>query len=220
MKKQQTQLYILPVLAVLAVILGACSPGSRQPCPESGEEIPDPGPGEEYVALTLKNDSCMSVCVLLVSPNHCEYMGGENWVKDHPLRSGESVTKDIPPGKYAVWVELCTEEFRADEHLNVRSDYTHSIIDDLGKGGKPPCGTSLTIVNNSAIPICNLRIGSGESVYVGWNWVGSEHIQPGNSLTVALRPDTYFIRAEACDATWLRSEVDVEVFGHQTWTVP
>ena len=219
MKKHNSHLYTLLGLAVLAVILGACSPGSRQPCPESGEEIPDPGPGEEYVALTLKNDSCMSVCVLLVSPNHCEYMGGENWVKDHPLRSGESVTKDIPPGKYAVWSELCTEEYIAEDNLKVRSETIHPITDNK-PGSSPPCGTSLTIVNNSAIPICNLRIGSGESVYVGWNWVGSEHIQPGNSLTVALRPDTYFIRAEACDATWLRSEVDVEVFGHQTWTVP
>ncbi len=219
MKKQHSQLYILPILAVLVVLLCACNPGSRQPGPEPGEEIPVPGPGEEYVALTLKNDSCMSVCVLLVSPDHCEYMGGENWVKDHPLRSEESITKNIPQGKYAVWSELCTEEYRADENLKVNSDTIHPIT-DIKFGSSPPCGTSLTIVNNSAVPICNLRIGIGESVYVGWNWVGSEHIQPDDSLTVALRPDTYFIRTEACDATWLRSEVDVEVSGHQTWTVP
>ena len=219
MKKLYSHLYIPLALAVLASLLGGCSPGAKLPCPESGEEIPVPGSGEEYVALTLKNDSCMSVCVLLVSPDHCEYMGGENWVKDHPLRSEESITMDIPPGKYTVWVELCTEEYRADEHLKVNSGYVHSIIDPKF-GSSPPCGTSLTIVNNSAVPICNLRIGIGESVYVGWNWVGAEHIQPGDSLTVALRPDTYFIRAEACDATWLRSEVDVTVSGHQTWTVP
>ena len=219
MKKQHSQLYILPILAVLAVLLGACNPGSRQPCPEPGEEIPVPGPGEEYVALTLKNDSCMSVCVLLVSPDHCEYMGGENWVKDHPLRSEESITKYIPQGKYTVWSELCTEEFMAKENLKFRSDTTHPITDNK-PGSSPPCGTSLTIVNNSAAPICNLWIGIGESVYRSWNWVGAEHIQPGDTLTVALRPDIYFIRAEACDATWLRSEVDVEVSGHQTWTVP
>ncbi len=219
MKKHFSQLYFLSVLAVLAVLLSACGLDSSQPCPEPGEQIPDPGPGEKYVALSLKNDSCMSVCVLLVSPNRCEYMGGENWVKDHPLRSGESVTKKIPPGKYAVWSELCTEEYMVNENLKVRSNTTHPIIDNK-PGSSPPCGTSLTIVNNSAVPICNMRIGIGESVYVGWNWVGAEHIQPGDSLTVALRPDTYFIRAEACDATWLRAEVDVEVSGHQTWTVP
>ncbi len=219
MKKQHSQLYILPILAVLAVLLGACSPGSRQPCPEPGEEVAYPGPGDERVALTLQNNTCMSICVLLVSPDHCEYMGGVNWLEDHPLRSEESVTMYIPPGKYAAWVEYCTEEFRADEHLEVYSDYTHHFVNPT-VGNTPPCGTSLTIVNDSAVPICNLRIGIGESVYVGWNWVGAEHIQPGDSLTVALRPDTYFIRAEACDATWLRSEVDVEVSGHQTWTVP
>lgn len=219
MKKQYSQLYILPILAVLGILLGACSPGSRQPCPEPGEEILVPGPGEKYAALTLRNDSCMSVCVLLVSPDHCEYMGGKNWVEDHPLRSGESVTKNIPAGKYTVWSELCTEEYIADENLKVYSDYIHPVTDNKF-GSSPPCGTSLTIVNNSDVPICNLRIGIGESVYTGWNWVGAEHIQPGASLTVALRPDTYFIRAEACDAAWLRSEVDVEISGHQIWTVP
>lgn len=207
-------------LAVLASVLTGCGPGSRLPCPGPEEQMVTPTPGEEDVALTLQNDTCMSICFLLVSPDHCEYMGGVNWVKDHPLRSEESITINIPPGRHAVWLEMCTEEFRADENLNIRSDYTHSIIDDPTKGGKPPCGTSLTIVNNSAVPICKLWMGITESVYTGWNWVGSEHIQPGDSLTVALRHDTYFIRAEACDATWLRSEVDVEISGHQTWTVP
>ena len=219
MKKHKYHLYYLTSLVVLAWLMWGCSPGSRQDCPEPGEQIPEPGPGEEYVALTLNNDSCMSVCVLLVSPNHCEYMGGENWIEDHPLRSGESITNQIPPGKYAVWSELCTGEYIAEENLRFRSDTIHPITDNK-PGSTPPCGTSLTIVNNSNVPICNMRIGTGESVYVGWNWVGAEHIQPGDSLTVALRPDTYFIRAEACDATWLRSDVDVEVSGHQTWTVP
>lgn len=219
MKKQFSQLYILPIMAVLAVILSSCNSESRQPCPEPGEEIPAAGPDDEYVSLTLKNDSCMSVCELLVSPNHCEYIGGENWVKDHPLRSGESVTKSIPAGKYAVWSELCTEEYIAEENLKIRSDTIHPITDNK-PGSSPPCRTSLTIVNNSDDPICYMWIGIGESIYTGRNWVGAEHIQPGDSLTVALRPDTYFIRAEACDATWLRSENDVKISGNQTWTVP
>jgi hypothetical protein len=216
--------YSAHLSAILALVgftslISGCSTGNRLACPEPGDQIPTPGAGQEYVSLTLKNDSCMSVCVLLVSPNYCEYMGGENWVEGHPLRSGESVTKEIPPGKYTVWSELCTEEYIAEENLNIRSDTVHPITDDK-PGSSPPCGTSLTIVNNSDAPICNLRIGIGESVYVGWNWVGQEHIQPGDSLTVALRPDTYFLRAEACDSTWLRSDVDVEVSGRQTWTVP
>jgi len=219
MAKQQSQRYVLSILAALAVMLGACAPGSKMPCPEPGDAIPTPGPGEEYVSLTLTNDSCMGVCVLLVSPNHCEYMGGENWVKDHPLMSGESVTRLIPAGKYAVWSELCTEEYIAEENLKIYSDTIHPITDNK-PGSSPPCGTSLTIVNNADVPICNMRIGIGESVYTGWNWVGSEPIQPGDSRVLDLRPDTYFIRAEDCEANWLRAEVDVEISGHQTWMVP
>jgi hypothetical protein len=219
MKGHYTRLYPLLGLAVLASLLGGCSPGARLACPESDEAMTDPDPGEKRVAFTLQNNTCMSICILLVSPDHCENMGGENWIKDHPLHSGKSVTMDIPPGKYAAWVEYCTEEFRADENLKVYSDYVHSFINPTF-GNTLPCETSLTIVNNSAVPICEMRIGITESVYTGWNWIGAEHIQPGESLVLTLKPDTYFIRAMACDGTWLRSEVDVPVSGHQTWTVP
>ncbi len=207
-------------LAITVCLLNACTLGTKLPCPEPGEEIPTPGPGDEYVSLTIHNDMCMSVCQILVSPNHCEYMGGIDWVDDHPLRAGESISKAVPPGKYAVWVELCSEEFRADENINVRSDYTHPIIDDIGKGGKPPCGTSLTIINNTDGPICRLWISNTDSAYTSWNWVGAEHIQPDESLTFSVRSDTYIIRAEDCEGNPLRTEVDANVSGHRDWTVP
>jgi len=220
MKKHHFLIFKIPVLLILAVLISSCSPGGRLPCPEAGEEIPTPGPGEEYVTFTIQNDFCMSVCQVLVSPDHCEYMGGVDWVEDHPLRSGESVSQEVPPGRYAVWLELCTEEFRADERLNVSSDYTHALVDDPGRGGKPPCGTSLTIINNTAVPICRLWISNTESAYTSWNWVGAEHIQPGESLTLSVRSDTYIIRAEDCDGNRLNTEVDAEVSGHQDWAVP
>jgi hypothetical protein len=63
-------------------------------------------------------------------------------------------------------------------------------------------------------------MGITESVYTGYNWLGEEHLQPGESLYLTLRPDTYFIRAEDCDAGWLRAETDVQISGENTWTVP
>jgi hypothetical protein len=206
-------------LVILASLLAGCSAAKKQACPEPGTLIPTPGPDEEYVSFTLQNDTCMSICQLFVSPDHCEYVGGENWVKGHPLRSGESVSMDIPPGKYFTWVEYCTEEFRADEGLKVKTDTVYSFTNPT-KGNTLPCETSLTIVNNTDVPICKLRMGVTESVYTGYNWVGEEQLLPGESLYLTLRPDTYFIRAESCDGDWLRSETDVQISGHQTWTVP
>ena len=170
--------------------------------------------------MSLENNICMSICELLVSPDHCEYMGGENWVADHRLRSGESITRYVQPGKYAVWLEICTERFRADEGIKVYSDTVHTIVDDPTFDSKPPCGTSLTIVNNSSVDICRLWISNAESAYASWNWLGTEPIQPGQALDLALRPDTYQIRAEDCEENWLRAESDVQLSGHQTWTVP
>lgn len=219
MKNYPLLFYHLLGLAVLAILLNGCSPDPSLPCPEANELLPTQAPGEERVSFTLQNDTCMSICVLLVSPDHCEYMGGVNWLEGHPLGSEESITLDLPPGKYAAWMEYCTEELRADEGLKVYSDYTHRVIDPAF-GNTPPCGTSLTIANNSDVSICSMWLGITESVYSGWNWIGAEPIHPGESRTLTLKPETYFIRAETCDGDWMRSEVGVKLSGNQTWTVP
>lgn len=220
MKNQKNCSFFIYIVAIFALLLSACSLDSSQPCLEPGEKFPDPSIEEEYIAFTIQNGTCMSICQVFVSPDHCEYMGGVNWVDDHPLRSEESITQYIPAGRYAVWVELCTEEFRADEHLNSRSDYTHTIFDDPNKGGEPPCGTSLTIINNSTVPICKMWISNSGSTYNSWNWIGAEKIQPGETLELTLRPDIYDLRAEACDDTRLRFEGDVLISGHLDWIVP
>lgn len=210
---------LLLAFLVLAILTGGCRAAEEQACPEAGAPIPVPGSDEEYVTFTVQNDSCMSLCQLFVTPNHCEYVGGENWVAGHPLRSGETVSMDIPPGKYFTWVEYCTEEFRADERLKVYEDTVYAFINPT-KGNTPPCETSLTVINNADVSICQLRMGVTESVYTGYNWLGEEPIQPGESLYLTLRPDTYFIRAEGCDGDWLRAEVDVQISGENIWTVP
>ena len=220
MTKLKCQISTLLGYIVLSSLFSACTLGTKLPCPEAGDEIATPRPGEEYVTLTIQNNMCMSVCQLYVSPNHCEYIGGVDWVKDHPLRVGESISQEVPRGKYAIWTELCSEEHRAEEGIDVRSDYTHLIIDDFGKGGKPPCETSLTIINNTNVPICRLWMSNTESAYTSWNWVGAEHIQSGESLTLSVRSDNYIIRAEDCDGNLLRSEVDTNISGHEIWTVP
>ena len=160
----------------------------------------------------------MSICEVLVSPDNCEYMGGQDWVENHPLRSGESVTQSIPQGKYAVWVELCTDEFRADEHIKVFTDKTHTV-DDSGKGNMPPCGTSLNIINKTNVPICKLWISNSGNIYDSRNWIGTEQIKPGEKLTLTLRSDTYDIKAEDCEGSNLRFEGEVYLSGHQEWVV-
>ena len=207
-------------LFILSGLLYGCSPSARLPCPEPGEVMAYPAPSEGLVALTLENNICMNICQVLVSPNHCEYMGGVNWVEDLPLRSGESITMYVEPGEYAVWLEICTERFRADEGIRIYTDTVHKIVDDPIFGSKPPCGTSITVVNNSEVSICRLWISNTESAYASWNWLGAEPIQPGEALELKLRPDDYKIRAEDCEGNILKTDIDRSISGPLTWTVP
>jgi hypothetical protein len=219
MKKQNSFRRTLLLIITLTLLITSCTPAGYQTCLESGEPFPAPAEGEDYVAFTIENNTCMSICEILVSPDHCEYMGGPDWVEGHPLRSGESVTQSIPQGKYAVWVELCTDEFRADERIKVFSAETH-VINDSGKGSTPPCGTSMTVINQTSLPICKLWISNSGSIYDSRNWLGEEQILPGEELYLTLRPDTYDIKAEDCEGNILRFEGDTKISGQIDWLVP
>jgi hypothetical protein len=219
MKKRNSFRGTLLLIIALTFLITACGPAGYQTCLESGEPFPEEAAGDDYVDFTVENNTCMSICEILVSPDNCEYMGGPDWVEDHPLRSGESVTQAIPQGKYAVWVELCTDEFRADERIKVFSNETH-VVNDSGKGSTPPCGTSLNVINNADVPICKLWISNSGSIYDSRNWIGSEQIQPGEELYLTLRPDTYDIQALDCAGSSLRFEGEVFLSGYQDWRVP
>jgi hypothetical protein len=45
-------------LILLSSLFSACTLGSRLPCPEAGDEIATPKPGEEYVTITIQNNMC------------------------------------------------------------------------------------------------------------------------------------------------------------------
>jgi hypothetical protein len=63
-------------------------------------------------------------------------------------------------------------------------------------------------------------MGDQYSERYGDNWLGDEQIAPGESRLFAVEPGTYKMNAQACDHTFLREEYDVQISGHQTWTVP
>jgi hypothetical protein len=218
MNKQKAIRRTFLLIITLTFLIEACTPAGYQTCLESGVPFPEAAKGEDYSDFTIENNTCMSICVVLVSPDNCEYMGGPDWVEGKPLRSGESVTKSIPQGKYAVWVELCTDEFRADEHIKVFDNTIHAV-NDSGKGSTPPCGTSLTVINHASVPICNLWISNSGNIYDSRNWIGSEQILPGEELFLTLKPDTYDIKAEDCEGSNLRFEGDAPISGHQDWVV-
>jgi len=214
MKKNLVRLALLMGL-VLPVGAGAAGCGPRLSCPIPTEMN---APGEGRVAFTLQNNTCMTICGLWISPHTCDDWGID-LLGDHNVQSGESVTVYLPPGHYDAEVGYCTQQEFIMEKLNMDSDQTWTWSDE-NPDNSLPCGTTLTVVNNSEFPICYFRMGNQYSERYGDNWLGDEQIAPGESRLFTLEPGTYDIKAEACDWTMLRVELAVPVSGQQVWTVP
>jgi hypothetical protein len=207
----------LPLLGLTLLVgsLDGCGSGSKLPCP-----IPTGmnAPGDGRVVLTLQNDTCMSICSFNLSPTACDDWGGE-WLENRPVHSGESASFYVLPGRYDAMVEYCTQASYVVEKLGLTADNTLTVSGSSADN-TPPCSTSLIVVNQSAVPICHMWIASAASQQFGRNWLRGEQLQPGDSRTFFVQPDTYDIKAEDCDFNLLRVELAVPVSGRQTWTVP
>ena len=219
MRRDTLRISILLACSIISVFtLARCSGlgSSNLPCPIPQELMENPGDGS--VAFTFRNEACSTVCALSVSPSPCDDWGFD-WLGYNNVHSGEEVTLQVPPGRYDVLVEDCTEAYGITERLNLTSDefFLHSWIDEATAGS---CTASVTVENHSSEPICHMWIGSPSSESFGLNWLGEDQIGSGESFTFFVSPDTYDIKAEGCEWALLRVEVDVPVSGHLVWTVP
>jgi len=203
------------VCVLLAGYLAACASGAKLPCPlPTGMNAP----AEGRVRLTLQNDTCMSICSINIAPTACDDWGVD-WLVDRPVHSGGAADFYLSPGRYDALVEYCTQESFTVEKLDLAADNTLTISGSTPEN-KPPCGTSLTVFNQSAVPICYMWIANQASQQFGRNWLRGEQLLPGESRTFFVMPDSYDLKAEDCDFALLRVDLDRQLSGPQTWTVP
>jgi hypothetical protein len=174
-------------------------------------------PGDDAIAFTFQNNACPTVCSLSISPSPCDNWGFD-WLGYNNVHSGEEVTLLVPPGRYDVMVEDCTQAYGITERLNLTSDEVFPW-GWAGEAAAGSCTASVTVENRGKDPICHMWIGSPSSESFGLNWLGDDQLESGETFTFFVDPDIYDIKAEGCDWSLLRVETDVPVNGHLVWTV-
>jgi len=207
---------ILLVFLIVFLLVG-CAGNQALPCPISKESMENPG--EDFVPFTVQNDACVTFCDVNIAPSRCDDWGFD-WLMIgwDTLRTGESLTAFLPPGKYDVLLEDCTDlsYYFKKQLVNGENGLQVSDVDADKKDG---CQASLTVVNNYDVPICHMWIGADHSDYFGGNWLGEDQIAPGERSQFFVFPGIYDLKAEDCDFNILRREMDVLIEDHITWEV-
>ena len=200
---------------LIVVLLAGCAGNQALPCPISKESMENPG--EDFVPFTVQNDACVTFCDVNIAPSRCDDWGFD-WVGNGSLRTGESLTAFLPPGKYDVLLEDCT-----DLSYNFKKQLVNGEnglqVSDVDANKKDGCQASLIVVNNYDVPICHMWIGADHSDYFGGNWLGEDQIAPGETSQFFVFPGIYDLKAEDCDFNILRREMDVLIEDHITWEV-
>ncbi len=209
--------FLLPLL-LLCILLVSCGGGGNIPCPFGPDDLASQTEG---VTFEIINQSCTTLCRVFLAAPSCDDWGLDLLLQgDVRVPHGGSYSFQVPPGKYDLSIEDCSEASYNIEKIDLResSSWTFSL-EGMEEGAA--CEASLTVVNESPVPICHMWIANEYSDRFGNNWLGNyETIPAGGEMTYMLNPDTYDVKAEDCDFNQLRIEFDKEITDHQVWTVP
>ncbi len=223
MKKSAFRPMLIPIFFLFYSLgLMGCSAinpfgaSSGLPCPIPTEAMGKPG--DDSVSFTFENEFCATICTLNIAPGDCDDWGFD-WLGYHNLHSGDSIILEVPPGKYDILIEICTQDYYIWEGLDLTYD-NFATFSDPNVETSSSCASSLTVVNQSPAPICYMWIASPTSESFGLNWLADEQIDSGESYTFVVPAGAYDIKAEDCDFNILRLEIDAHISGHQSWSVP
>ncbi|MBN1264712.1 MAG: hypothetical protein JXA25_04415 [Anaerolineales bacterium] len=205
---------VVVAFLVVAVGISACG-GADLPCPIPRDKMNDPDP--DWVAFTLVNESCTSFCSMSIAPTKCDDWGYD-WLGTDSLAPGEQWTIKLPPGRYDLFVEDCTQQVFIWEKINVLEESSFEVTGD--ENSSAACVHSLTVENNASEPICHMWIAGPHSESFGLNWLGEDSIPSGETRTFIVPEGSYDLKAEACDFRLLHVELDVQISGETFWDVP
>ena len=214
----KTLLIRLICLTLVLGLNGCQGKASTIPCPFGPKDLSSQ---EGNVTFELKNQSCTTICRIYLGAPSCEDWGGDLLLEGQErIPHGSSYSIQILPGKYDLMIEDCTETMYNTTNLNLRegTSWTFSME---GMDPGEACEASLTVVNESPAPVCHMWIADPESNSFGNNWLeNNTTIPPGSTMTFAVFPGRYDVKAEDCDFNILRLELDKPILDDQIWAIP
>lgn len=215
----QKTLSIWLICLVLLLGLNGCQGKAADiPCPFGPKYLASQ---EGNVTLELKNQSCTTICRIYLGKPSCDDWGNDLLLEGQErIHHGSSYSFQIPPGKYDLLIEDCTETGYQITNLKLRENTSWTFSME-GMDPEEACEASLTVVNESSKPVCHMWIAGPQSDRFGNNWLGNnETIPAGGTMTFTVFPGNYDVKAEDCDFKQLRIELDKPILDHQTWKIP
>jgi len=165
------------------------------------------------VDLTLFNDSGWDVCYVYISPTSSDDWGGD-WLGTDIVPDGTSYTFQVPIGSYDLLAEDCDEDALAEEYgvsLSEDTDWTLNPV-----GGE---AATLTIYNDTDMPVWYVYISPSTSDTWGEDWLGSDVIPVNESYTFELAEGTYDLKAGDEDRNVMATRFDEYISGDIEWTL-
>jgi hypothetical protein len=203
------------LLICFVFLLTACQKASGGiPCPFGPDNLAS---SPDDVTFMIDNQACTTICQVFLGAPSCDDWG-ITLLGEEVIPHGTSYSFPIPPGTYDLLVVECSEDSYQITGLDLSKSQSWIYgIEGLEAG--EACPASLTVVNQTSTPVCNMWIAGPQSESFGYNWLGSDVIPAGSSMTFALLPGTYDVKAEDCDFGQMRLDLGMAITDHQTWVV-
>jgi hypothetical protein len=211
---------------VVLVLAGlACGPQESTPSPEPVEPtaelaeptpqptaaLPTETPEPQGASIEISNQSGTDVYHIYLSPSEADKWG-DDWLQGDVIRDGATATiYGVPEGLYDIKAEDQDGELiEVFWQIDVQGDMTWSITGMA----------SLQLVNESADTITDVYISPVESDAWGDNWLATEVIGSGESLTVGgIPPGVYDVKAATSTGDTIEVIYSVEISGQNNWLV-
>lgn len=164
--------------------------------------------------VLVVNNSSREICYLYISPADSESWGPDWMGKDVTIPAGGTRTFQVPLGTYDLRADDCDHN-----PLDTQSGVAIEAAGITWTLSDVPQAT-LTLVNQTDVPICQVLISPAGSTEWGNDWLGADIVQPGGSYTFSLPAGTYDLVALDCSGQPVSQEIyGQEISGEMTWTI-
>lgn len=187
----------------------ACGGGSGTPKPT---EMVVTQPPTRGVEIKISNQSPYEICYVQISATDQENWGDDRLGEGETIAAGASKSFPMPAGSHDIKALTCSQAT-----LGTFWGISSNTTVEVGGRGLVP----LVVLNESRTEICYVFIAPSTEDSWGEDWLGqAESLMPQEGARVFfVKPGTYDMLVQDCDANDLVTEVEVALTEEITWTI-